>query len=336
MDLRKIVLKPFCGCNANCFACDSRRELYKKIDRSMEMPLDTLISLLDQAKALGITHIAISGGEPLFYRNLFQLISESKKRHFTVALNTNGSLITQDLANKLINSGLDSIFISIDSFKAKDHDFLRRVPIWSKAVKGLDLLINERDNSKLHIKIGIRTILTKYILKQLDQMILFGIDHKVDSHQLSYVEYDKNALLVPSSQDIDYFNKNTKDKIKKIITSLPLSNKNDLLISIDSLFKAHPNRNYSKALYSSKTVALKSCFRPSSFVIILQNGDVAPCNLVEYTHKPLIGNIYKTSLNHIWNNNPILDEFRKKRFDDCKYCPMLIHQKLNYFEGYQS
>jgi len=334
MELKKIVLKPFCGCNANCYACDSRRELYKKIDRSLEMPFEMLISILDQAKALGTQYIAISGGEPLFYKRLFDLIYECKKRNMIVALNTNGSLITESLAEKLINSGLDSIFISIDSYLASDHDYLRRVPIWTKAVNGLDLLVKNKQLSGSNTLVGIRTILTKFILKDLDKMINFGTTHHVDSHQLSYVEYDKEATLVPSSKDIIYFRANVLSKIKKTFSDLPLSNISQLNQNIESLFIDDLDRNYAKALYCSRSTAVKNCFRPSSFIIILQNGDVAPCNLVEYTHDPIIGNIYQKTLKEIWENNPILERFRKYKFENCRYCPMLIHQKLNYFEGY--
>lgn len=334
MELKKIVLKPFCGCNANCYACDSRRELYQEIDRSMEMPFDRLTSILDQAKDLGTNYVAISGGEPLFYKKLFELIFECKKRGMTVALNTNGSLITDAMAEKLVNSGLNSIFISLDSYLPTDHDYLRRVPIWAKAVNGLDLLTNKKQLFGSGILVGIRTILTKFVLRDLDKMIDFGVIHSVDSHQLSYVEYDREADLVPSTKDIAYFRTHTLFRIKKILSRLSLLNLNQLNLNIESLFASNPERDYSNALYCSRSIAMEKCFRPLSFVIILQNGDVVPCNLVEYTHNPIIGNIYHSTLKEIWENNLLLDEFRKDRFEDCKYCPMLIHQKLNYFEGY--
>lgn len=336
MDIKKLVIKPLCSCNANCYACESRKDLYKKIYKNSGVPVDKLIPILDQAQLLGTQNIAISGGEPLLYKDLFLLIRECKKRNFLVALNSNGSLIDEEIANNLICSGLDSIYISLDSCNPRIHDYLRRAEIWDKAVTGLDLLIKAKKKQSSSLIIGIRSILSRYLLRDLDEMILFGLKLGIDAHQLSYVEYDKKALLVPTNEDILFFENNTKIKIKTILKDLNLSNLDDLISSIDCLFEEVKGREYSKSVYGSREIGLRKCLRPFYFALILQNGDVAPCNLIEYTHKPIAGNVFEQSLKEIWESSPSLLRFRQKRFNDCKYCPMLIHQKLNYYEGRES
>jgi len=302
----------------------------------LEMPFDKLVSILKEAKILGTQHVAISGGEPLFYRRLFDLISECKKKKFKVALNTNGSLLTSDMVNKLIDSGLNSIYISLDYYTPNVHNYLRRALIWEKAVSGLQLLIKAKKKKQSNIIVGIRSMLTKYLIRDLDQMILFGIIKGVDAHQLSYVEYDKKALLTPRVQDVVYFRRKTLPKIKSIFQELELTNRAELISNINCLFEDANGRNYCRSIYGTRNRSKTDCSRPYSFMIILQNGDVAPCNLVEYTHRPIIGNIYRDSLKNIWEKNPILEKFRQERFEDCQYCPMTIHQKLNYYEGYRS
>lgn len=63
---------------------------------------------------------------------------------------------------------------------------------------------------------------------------------------------------------------------------------------------------------------------PQHFTIILANGDVYPCSIVEYTNEPIMGNIFKNNFKEIWMSEK-WNDFRHNLHGKCHLCPMNIH-----------
>jgi len=115
---------------------------------------------------------------------------------------------------------------------------------------------------------------------------------------------------------IDYFNK--KDKF----ILFGIREKLNSLFNINNI----SNNQYSCGIYRNKDV---KCNIPNYFMVILANGDVHPCSMIEYSHEPVIGNLFRKNLKDIWFSTQF-QVFRKKLFSDyeinyCKYCPMHLH-----------
>lgn len=110
-------------CNFTCPHCYTGSGSGEYSDPQLSM--DDLRSLADQADSLGVYEIDIQGGEPLAFPNLFSILESLITSRFYVYITTNGWLMTQDLADRLANSGVDRISVSIDSFSAESHDAFR-------------------------------------------------------------------------------------------------------------------------------------------------------------------------------------------------------------------
>ena len=65
------------------------------------------------------------GGEPLLKEGILDLIGFAHGRGFSTVMVTNGFLIDEDRARKIVQSGLDVISISLDSMDGELHDSLR-------------------------------------------------------------------------------------------------------------------------------------------------------------------------------------------------------------------
>jgi radical SAM protein with 4Fe4S-binding SPASM domain len=76
--------------------------------------------------------------------------------------------------------------------------------------------------------------------------------------------------------------------------------------------------------YRSARQSWPPCRRPSEFTILLANGDVHPCNMIEYTHEPIMGNLFETPLSVLWCS-PAWDKFRAHGFDKCRWCPIHLY-----------
>ncbi|MBN1992346.1 MAG: radical SAM protein [Anaerolineae bacterium] len=109
------------ACNARCIMCPPEVHLGKTI---MAQELFERICL--EAEALGIRKMIITGGEPLLDRNIFDKIRFAKAHGFTyVHMFTNGSLMNEKIARKIIATGLDSLTWSIDSARKEEYEQIR-------------------------------------------------------------------------------------------------------------------------------------------------------------------------------------------------------------------
>jgi Uncharacterized conserved protein related to pyruvate formate-lyase activating enzyme len=102
-------------CNRNCFYCFNPNqedyEIYKKQKRDVSGELDQLFD-----KGYQITHLALSGGEPLLFKDEtvdFFRIAKSRSSNTYTRLYTCGDFLEENILERLGNAGLDEIRVSI-------------------------------------------------------------------------------------------------------------------------------------------------------------------------------------------------------------------------------
>jgi sulfatase maturation enzyme AslB (radical SAM superfamily) len=105
-------------CNLKCPKCfvhgsDNSKETMKGLRG--QMPLEEARKILDEVIAAKPLIHPNLWTEPLMAKNFRQHIQQMKDRGIAIALNTNGLLLTEELAQFLVDIKLDSIFISIDA-----------------------------------------------------------------------------------------------------------------------------------------------------------------------------------------------------------------------------
>lgn len=71
--------------------------------------------------------IQFVGGEPLLKKDIIELVYFAAKRGFSATMTTSGFLIDKEMADRIINSGLNTLGFSLESLKEERHDFLRGV-----------------------------------------------------------------------------------------------------------------------------------------------------------------------------------------------------------------
>ncbi len=87
-----------------------------------------LRSVYDEADRLGHGQTTISGGEPLIFKDLFQVIEAIGPERFFIQVDTAGYHMTAQFARDLYAAGVDKIQVSLDSSIAAEHDEFRRTP----------------------------------------------------------------------------------------------------------------------------------------------------------------------------------------------------------------
>jgi MoaA/NifB/PqqE/SkfB family radical SAM enzyme len=113
------------ACNAHCRFCGFPR--VKPADWIMADPERLRRGLLALAGA-GVRYIAFTGGEPLLYPNLEEILTHSHSAGMHNLLCTNGKLLDQDRIAVLKTAGVSHLIISIDAATEQVHDDHRGLP----------------------------------------------------------------------------------------------------------------------------------------------------------------------------------------------------------------
>lgn len=109
------------ACNARCVHCSS--DAAKALPA--ELGTDEAKRMFEDLARCGVFDVAISGGEPLVRRDIFDIVEHAVACGIRVGLGSNGSTITPATARRLKDIGLDRLQISIDGLRAT-HDLARR------------------------------------------------------------------------------------------------------------------------------------------------------------------------------------------------------------------
>jgi radical SAM protein with 4Fe4S-binding SPASM domain len=126
------------ACNLRCVHC--RREWDSEAPH--ELSTEEALHLVDQiADARWGSILVLSGGEPIMRRDLFTVLEHAQRRTVTVALATNGTLITEPLAQRLAAAGVARASISLDGADGATHDAFRgEKGSFERALQGIGFL----------------------------------------------------------------------------------------------------------------------------------------------------------------------------------------------------
>jgi MoaA/NifB/PqqE/SkfB family radical SAM enzyme len=138
-------------CNLNCRMCDvgqhNRSGMFYQVmspKGQPELPIDRLIELIDELKQWQPA-IAVTSTEPLLYPDLYSLIDRVKRAGMIFQVTTNGLLLPEH-AERLVDSGIDQLWISIDGPPVV-HDFIRgKKGLSERIARGLDLFFDTRND----------------------------------------------------------------------------------------------------------------------------------------------------------------------------------------------
>jgi radical SAM protein with 4Fe4S-binding SPASM domain len=82
----------------------------------------------------------LSGGEPLFRPDIYDVARHAADAGLIVALATNGTLIDADVARRIRESGIRRVSVSIDGADAPTHDIFRGAGAFDRALAGIEHL----------------------------------------------------------------------------------------------------------------------------------------------------------------------------------------------------
>jgi radical SAM protein with 4Fe4S-binding SPASM domain len=102
----------------HCYASAGKRSL-------LELTTEESKALIDQLASAGVFRIAFSGGEPLIRKDILELCEYATKKKIKTSITTNATLLTESLAKKLYDCGVDTVQVNLEGAHRKTHDQVR-------------------------------------------------------------------------------------------------------------------------------------------------------------------------------------------------------------------
>lgn len=251
-------------CNLKCKHCFVVDKSISNID------VVKLKQFLDCLEKHGLRTIYYTYGEPLLASNIFEIIEYVKKLGIFQTLLTNGTMIDQEKALLIKNSGINRVMVSIDSSNPRIHDENRGVRnSFKKACEGIKLLKKYRCN------VGIATTYLdanetylKNIIKLADKL---GVDY------ISFLAERRDGKVnIPLSDEyISIFRDAVINKKNYIFHD------NRLVRELDEMLK---DGIIDEDVYSLRKDQNQCCIH--SNLSLAPNGNVYKCNFIN--RKPII------------------------------------------------
>ncbi len=276
-------------CNLFCKHC--YRDSGPEVESMNELNTDEGKKLIDEIQSAGFKILILSGGEPLLRKDIFELTSYAFQIGLRPALGSNGTLITSEIAEKLVKSGLSTVSISLDSLQCEYHDKFRNINgAWKKAVSGIENALTSG------LRVQINTTLTDNNFDQFEDMVDFAIDLGVNALHPFF--------LVPTGRGKEIEEDSLKmEKYFQMIRTVMEKQKN---ISIELKPTCAPQfMPIAKDMGIPMRFA-RGCIAGISYCCILPNGDVHICPYLPVK----VGNVREKPFNTIWAQSSVFKKLR--------------------------
>jgi cyclic pyranopterin phosphate synthase len=124
-------------CNLACVYCKPREEM-KLLTHDEVLRYEEILRLVTIAASLGISHVRVTGGEPLVRRGIIDFIASLKRCDGIkdVSLTTNGVLL-EDMAEALAAIGRPRLNVSLDSLNARKFHEITGSDSWAAVWRGI-------------------------------------------------------------------------------------------------------------------------------------------------------------------------------------------------------
>ena len=271
-----IGLIPSLQCNFKCpYCCEKPFTCGKE---NLSRYFNTLKEFSKKTfKLYNHIHINLFGGEPLLYYEyakeyLDWLDKLSKKNGFiyTVAMVTNGSLITEEKIDFLIKHNMNLIQITLDSDK-ENHDKMRIFkdgkPSFDILVKKIDLVAKKFDDKKIFVlRINLNNTSVEKVEKSLNQ---------IDKENRSHIN-----LMFRVIYKTQTYNEENENKIDKLEDYIAMGKKLGFKVYSESfVLQSCEAATDGRTFYLLPNLVMCKCANElghpaCSFGKILENGDV--------------------------------------------------------------
>ncbi len=156
-------------CNLNCIMCPTG---LKQIKRPMGyMDFDVFKQIVDEmAPWVRATTLHI-WGEPLLHKRIYDMVAYCRKKGLRAEISTNATLLTEDKAKRLLDAGLDAIYLSIDGLRPETYENIRVKADFERTNANIRRFVELKVEGGYHTYVNIQIIQMKQTLDEVREFI---------------------------------------------------------------------------------------------------------------------------------------------------------------------
>ena len=296
-------------CPLHCPYCSNPLDIGAETYRR-QLSTEDWARTFDQARALGVLQLALTGGEPMLRRDLVQLCEAARDSGLYSSLITAGTLFTRDRAQELKHAGLDHVQISIQSPDPEENDRIAGNRSFAKKIAAA------RAASEFDFPLTINCVLHRHNLDRIEQVLDLALDLGAQRLELANTQYygwaaKNQAALMPSWEQL----RRGEEAVQRFRERV--GPRVQVLWVLPDLFEDLP----------------KPCMGGwgRTSMVVAPNGDVLPCQAASTIPGLEFGNVREHPLEWIWRESDAFARFRGTDWmqEPCRSCP-LGRQELDW------
>ena len=147
-------------CNLRCPMCNMTIEFNKGKDSAIKrglMSWELYKKIIDEAAEIGVYSVKLNWrGEPTMNRQLPDMVRYAKEKGILdIMINSNGVLVDKNLAEDLIDAGLDQMFFSVDSINPEKYEKIRVGAKYEEVIENIKYFAeyNEKKGHPVFIRV---------------------------------------------------------------------------------------------------------------------------------------------------------------------------------------
>lgn len=195
-------------CNLSCIHCYSNS---KNIDYKGELSTTEAMRVIDDLCEYKVPVILFSGGEPLLRKDLFELADYAIQKGMRLVLSTNGTLIDQNIAQKIKQTPFSYVGISLDGIGEVNDTFRGMKGAYEKTLRAFKIL------KEINQRVGLRMTLTRTTINNLHNIFDLLEQEQIDRVCFYHLVYagrasrEEDITKEESRKAIEIILKRTKD-----------------------------------------------------------------------------------------------------------------------------
>ena len=305
-------------CNLKCVHCRSSSEL--TVENHPDFSLAQAKEILDDIASYASPVIVLSGGEPLLREDVFDIARYGTDKGLRMCLATNGTLVTDEVCGKIIETGIKMVSLSLDGACAATHDdFRNQAGAFNGTMRAISLF---REHG---IPFLINSSFTSRNSSEIPE--IFNLVKSLGA--TAWYMF----MIVPTGRGEEIMDELVPEKLyDEILEWHYAQEKEETEILMRPTCAPHYYRivrqkakeegaKFKRRNLNFSTGGSKGCLAGQLICLINVDGDVLPCS---YFPKSA-GNIFSSSFKEIWENSKLFMELRnfKGYKGNCGICEYL-------------
>jgi radical SAM protein with 4Fe4S-binding SPASM domain len=147
----------------------------------VEMTAEQWIEIAEKAKQSGMIFLLLTGGEPLLRKDFPEIYKALSKMGFVISINTNGSLISDEIISLFSEYPPNRVNISLYGASEDTYRSLCENPSFEKVVRNIEKL------KKIGVSVRLNCVFNKYNVNDADEIYKIASEHDLIVKPAAYM-----------------------------------------------------------------------------------------------------------------------------------------------------